>query len=95
MNKALLMICGGEHHGPFGRKSLGGLGEDGQVAAAVTLRPVPSGRRRPGSRRALGALALPVASEVLVTLSAATVVQPYLPTRFWLAWIDFFRQPIF
>jgi len=44
---------------------------------------------------ALGALAALVASEVLVTLSAATVVQPYLPTRYWLAWIDFFRQPIF
>jgi ABC-2 type transport system permease protein len=44
---------------------------------------------------ALGTLAALVASEVLVTLNAATVVQPYLPTRYWLAWIDFFRQPIF
>ncbi len=44
---------------------------------------------------AMGALAALVASEVLVTLNAATVVQPYLPTRYWLAWIDFFRQPIF
>lgn len=44
---------------------------------------------------ALGALAALVISEVLVTLNAATVVQPYLPTRYWLAWIDFFRQPIF
>jgi ABC-2 type transport system permease protein len=44
---------------------------------------------------ALGALAALVASEVLVTLNAATVIQPYLPTRYWLAWIDFFRQPIF
>jgi ABC-2 type transport system permease protein len=44
---------------------------------------------------ALGALAVLVASEVLVTLGAATAVQPYLPTRYWLAWIDFFRQPIF
>jgi len=44
---------------------------------------------------ALGALAALVASEVLVTLNAATVVQPYLPTRYWLAWVDFFRQPIF
>jgi ABC-2 type transport system permease protein len=44
---------------------------------------------------ALGALATLVASEVLVTLNAATAVQPYLPTRYWLAWIDFFRQPIF
>ncbi len=44
---------------------------------------------------AIGALAALVASEVLVTLNAASVVQPYLPTRYWLAWIDFFRQPIF
>ncbi|HEX3515491.1 MAG TPA: hypothetical protein VHT26_15975, partial [Trebonia sp.] len=44
---------------------------------------------------ALGALATLVASEVLVTLDAASAVQPYLPTRYWLAWIDFFRQPIF
>ena len=46
----------------------------------------------PGASAFLAAL---VASEVLVTLNAATVVQPYLPTRYWLAWIDFFRQPIF
>lgn len=44
---------------------------------------------------AMGALATLVASEVLVTLNAATVVQPYLPTRYWLAWIDFFRDPVF
>jgi ABC-2 type transport system permease protein len=44
---------------------------------------------------ALGALAALVASEILVALNAATVVQPYLPTRYWLAWIDFFRQPVF
>jgi ABC-2 type transport system permease protein len=44
---------------------------------------------------AIGALAALVASEVLVTLNAATAIQPYLPTRYWLAWIDFFRQPIF
>jgi len=44
---------------------------------------------------ALGSLAALVASEILVALNAATAVQPYLPTRYWLAWIDFFRQPIF
>ena len=43
---------------------------------------------------ALGALAALIASEVLVTLNAAPAVQPYLPTRYWLAWIDFFRDPI-
>jgi ABC-2 type transport system permease protein len=44
---------------------------------------------------AFGALAVLVGSEVLVTLNAAASIQPYLPTRYWLAWIDFFRQPIF
>jgi len=43
---------------------------------------------------ALGSLAALVGSEILVTLNAASAVQPYLPTRYWLAWIDFFRQPI-
>jgi ABC-2 type transport system permease protein len=44
---------------------------------------------------AFGALAVLVGSEVLVTLNAASAVQPYLPTRYWLDWVDFFRQPIF
>jgi ABC-2 type transport system permease protein len=44
---------------------------------------------------ALGALAALVASQVLVTLDAAASVKPYLPTRYWLAWVDFFRDPIF
>jgi ABC-2 type transport system permease protein len=43
---------------------------------------------------AMGALAVLVTSEVLVTLNAAASVNPYLPTRYWLAWVDFFRQPI-
>ena len=43
---------------------------------------------------ALGALAALITSEVLVTLGAAASVNPYLPTRYWLAWVDFFRQPI-
>ena len=43
---------------------------------------------------ALGSLAALVVSEILVTLNAASAVQPYLPTRYWLAWIDFFRDPI-
>ncbi len=44
---------------------------------------------------ALGALAALVASEVLVTLDAASSIKPYLPTNYWLAWVDFFRNPIF
>ena len=43
---------------------------------------------------ALGALAVLVTSEVLVTLNSAAAIGPYLPTRYWLAWIDFFRQPV-
>ena len=43
---------------------------------------------------AMGALAVLVTSQVLVTLDAATAIRPYLPTRYWLAWIDFFRDPI-
>ena len=43
---------------------------------------------------AMGALAVLVTSQVLVTLDAAAAVRPYLPTRYWLAWIDFFREPI-
>jgi ABC-2 type transport system permease protein len=44
---------------------------------------------------ALGGLAVLIVSEVLATLNAAAAVGPYVPTRYWLAWIDFFRQPIF
>ncbi|MDF2977026.1 MAG: hypothetical protein K0S40_1754 [Actinomycetospora sp.] len=43
----------------------------------------------------LGALAALITSQVLVSLDAAASVTPYLPTRYWLAWIDFFRDPIF
>jgi ABC-2 type transport system permease protein len=43
---------------------------------------------------ALGALAALVTSQVLVTLNAAGSVNPYLPTRYWLAWVDFFREPV-
>ena len=42
----------------------------------------------------LGAIAALVASQLFVTLDAATSIRPYLPTRYWLAWIDFFREPI-
>ncbi|MDP9441959.1 MAG: ABC transporter permease [Actinomycetota bacterium] len=43
---------------------------------------------------ALGALSALVLSQVLVTLDAAASVKDYLPTRYWLAWVDFFRDPI-
>jgi ABC-2 type transport system permease protein len=43
---------------------------------------------------AMGALAVLVTSQVLVTLDAAAPLRPYLPTRYWLAWVDFFRDPV-
>ncbi|HEY0507049.1 MAG TPA: ABC transporter permease [Blastococcus sp.] len=41
-----------------------------------------------------GALAVLVASSLLFTLDAASPIAPYLPTRYWLAFVDFFRDPI-
>ena len=43
---------------------------------------------------AMGALAFLVASSLLLTLDASGALQPYLPTRYWLAFVDLFRQPI-
>ncbi|MBA2463898.1 MAG: ABC transporter permease [Nocardioidaceae bacterium] len=43
---------------------------------------------------ALGALAFLIASTLLLTLDAAATLQPYLPTRYWLAFVDLFRDPI-
>jgi ABC-2 type transport system permease protein len=43
---------------------------------------------------ALGTMALLVASTLLLTLDAADPIRPYLPTRYWLAFVDLFRDPI-
>ncbi len=43
---------------------------------------------------ALGALAALITSGVLVALNSAAAISPYLPTRYWLSWVDFFREPI-
>jgi ABC-2 type transport system permease protein len=43
---------------------------------------------------AMGALAFLVASSLLLTLDAAGALRPYLPTRYWLAFVDLFRQPV-
>lgn len=42
----------------------------------------------------LGALALLIASTLLLPLDAAQALAPYLPTRYWLAFVDLFRDPI-
>ncbi|MGI8434744.1 MAG: ABC transporter permease [Nocardioidaceae bacterium] len=43
---------------------------------------------------AMGALAILIASTLLLTLDAAHALQPYLPTRYWLSFVDLFRDPI-
>jgi ABC-2 type transport system permease protein len=43
---------------------------------------------------ALGGIAMLVGSTVLVGLDAADAVNAWLPTRYWLAWVDLFRDPI-
>jgi ABC-2 type transport system permease protein len=43
---------------------------------------------------ALGAVGVLVASTLLVTLDAASSIQPYLPTRYWLAFVDLYRDPV-
>lgn len=42
----------------------------------------------------LGAIAVLISSGVLQALDAAWSIQPYLPTRYWLSFVDLFRQPI-
>lgn len=43
---------------------------------------------------ALGAISVIVTSQVLDLLDAAASVRPYLPTRYWLSFVDLFRTPI-
>jgi ABC-2 type transport system permease protein len=43
---------------------------------------------------ALGTIGFLVASTVLLGLDAAEALKPYLVTRYWLAFIDLFRDPI-
>ena len=42
----------------------------------------------------MGTLALLITSSLLLTLDAADVLRPYLVTRYWLAFVDLFRDPI-
>ena len=43
---------------------------------------------------ALGTIGLLVGSTVLLGLDAAQALHPYLPTRYWLAFVDLFRDPV-
>lgn len=43
---------------------------------------------------ALGTIGVLVASTVLLGLDAASALHPFLPTRYWLSFVDLFRDPI-
>jgi ABC-2 type transport system permease protein len=43
---------------------------------------------------AMGTMAVLIASTLLLTLDAAQSLFPYLPTRYWLSFVDLFRDPI-
>jgi ABC-2 type transport system permease protein len=42
----------------------------------------------------MGTLALLIGSSLLLTLDAADTLRPYLVTRYWLSFVDLFRDPI-
>lgn len=43
---------------------------------------------------ALGTMSIFVGSSLLLTLDASEALRDYLPTRYWLAFVDLFRDPI-
>src|SRR6266511_4086678 len=65
--------------------SMLGVGAIALFASTLTDSPLAA---------ALGALAALVTSQVLDLLDAAASVKPYLPTHYWLSFVDLFRVPI-
>jgi ABC-2 type transport system permease protein len=65
--------------------SMLGVGAIALFASTLTDSPLAA---------ALGSLAALVTSQVLDLLDAAAAVKPYLPTHYWLAFVDLFRTPI-
>jgi ABC-2 type transport system permease protein len=47
-----------------------------------------------GLAASLGAVAVVLTSQALDVLDAAGMLRPYLPTHYWLSFIDFFRNPV-
>lgn len=62
----------------------------GVAAAALFLSTLTDSPLSAG----LGALAFLIGSSLLLTLDAAKALAPYLPTRYWLSFVDLFRDPI-
>ena len=44
---------------------------------------------------ALAALATFVTSQVLDLLDASRLIRPYLPTHYWLSFVDLYRDPLY
>ena len=44
---------------------------------------------------AMGTMGILISSTLLLTLDAADSFRAYLPTRYWLAFVDLFRDPVF
>jgi len=65
--------------------SMLGVAAVGLFASTVTDSPLAA---------ALGSLAALVTSQVLDLLDAAAALKPYLPTHYWLAFVDLFRTPV-
>ncbi len=42
----------------------------------------------------MGTLAVLIGSTLLLTLDAANALSPFLPTRYWLSFVDLFRDPV-
>jgi ABC-2 type transport system permease protein len=62
----------------------------GVAAVALLL----STLTRSGLAASLGAVAVLLTSQALDVLDAAGMLRPYLPTHYWLSFVDFFRNPI-
>jgi ABC-2 type transport system permease protein len=69
----------------FAMVSMLGVAAIALFASVLTDSPVGAG---------LAAIAVLVCSEVLDLLDAAAVLKPYLPTHYWLSFVDIFRFPI-
>ena len=57
-------------------------------------RPVRLDPDRLAAGRGAGALAAFVTSQVLDLIDATRAIKPYLPTHYWLSFVDLFRDPI-
>ncbi len=87
-------------HAPDDRAAAGAHGADGRLHRLVDARrrggvavPLDVHRLLPRGPRS-GVSRCSSAAPVLVTLDAAGSVRDWLPTRYWLAWVDLFREPI-